>query len=80
MENMNRGSLREIFPLQNVPSAAQPSENPGQASQQGNNGNPSPHRGWRGFFRMILLLAGTVAIIKYVRYRINKNDYKSKGF
>jgi len=75
MENMNRGSLREIFPQQNI----QPSENPGQASQQGNNGNPSPHRGWRGFLRMILLLAGTVALVKYVRYSINKDDGKKNG-
>lgn len=75
MENIKRGSLREIFPQQNV----QPSENPGQASQQGNNGNPSPHRGWRGFFRMILLLAGTVALVKYVRYSINKDDDKKNG-
>lgn len=72
MENMNRGSLREIFPQQNV----QPLENPGQASQQENNGTPSPHRGWRGFLRMILLLAGTVALVKYVRYSINKDDDK----
>lgn len=75
MENINRGSLREIFPQQNV----QPSENPGRASQQGNNGNPSPHEGLRGLFRFILLLAGTVALVKYARYRINKDDDKKNG-
>lgn len=75
MENIKRGSLREIFPQQNV----QQSENPEQDPQQGNNGTPSPHRGWSGFFRMILLLAGTVAIVKYVRYSINKDDDKKNG-